>query len=158
MLNATIRIFPYDGLCGEWFTLGIRVGEWGLLYSLCPGILLAWYNMWALHLSPLQTAESEVLSPYLLFLPWTHCFWITCPKAAFPEVSRALERRCQMKCFLLHKFISLVYILSGHSEAAVFLTVGMSMVMTAQLIHAILYSLAIGSDLVLLSRSYFLLI
>ena len=53
-----------------------------------------------------------------------------------------------MKCFLLHKFISLVYILSGHSKA--FLIAGMSMIKTFQLISAVLHSLAL--DLVLLSR------
>lgn len=53
-----------------------------------------------------------------------------------------------MKCFLLHMFISLVYILSGHSKA--FLIVEMSKIKTFQLISAVLYSLAV--DLVLLSR------
>lgn len=62
-----------------------------------------------------------------------------------------------MKCFPLHKFISLVYILSGYTETVAFLTVGTPvMVMMAQLIHAALYSLTVDSDLLLLSRSYFL--
>lgn len=63
-----------------------------------------------------------------------------------------------MKCFLFHRFISLVYILSGHSEAEAFPTVGVSAVMTTQLIHSVLCSLAVGSNLVLLSRKYLLLV
>lgn len=61
-----------------------------------------------------------------------------------------------MKCFPLHKFISLVYILSGHTETVAFLTLGTPMIMMAQLINAALYSLTVNSDLLLLSRSYFL--
>lgn len=60
-----------------------------------------------------------------------------------------------MKCFLFHKFISLVYISSGHSETEVLQAVGTPAIILAPLIHAVLYTSAMGSYLVLLSRSSF---
>ena len=83
----------------------------------------------------------------LLFSPLTHCFDHFAPKQLFQKCQELW--RCQVKCFLLYKFISLLYTSSGHSEAEAFPTVG-------TLTQAILYSLAMGSDLALLSRSYFL--
>lgn len=46
VLNATVRMFPYDG--SSAVTLGIIVEEWGLLYSVCSGISLVLYTLSAL--------------------------------------------------------------------------------------------------------------
>lgn len=87
--------------------------------------------------------ETTVLNLDTLFLS-------TLPQSSFSEVSRALERRCQMKRFLLFTFISCVSMWSGHSE------LGVPDSPSAHPCPAVLYSLAAGSDLVLLFRSYFL--
>ena len=58
MLNATIRIFPYDGLCGEWFTLGIRVGGVGSIVFSLPWDFAGMIQH--VSFSPLPTANSWV--------------------------------------------------------------------------------------------------
>ena len=151
VLSATVKIFPCDALRRQWFTWGLELRNAGsVVFSLPWNFASLIYSVSS---SPLPTANiwiwAVVSLPTVLTLDPLFCFvLITFPKEAFPKVSRALERRCQMKCFLLHMFISLVYILSGHSKA--FLIVEMSKIKTFQLISAVLYSLAV--DLVLLSR------
>ena len=123
--------------------LGIRVEEFRV-YCILSALEFCWLDLQCefftpplckhLNLSCCLPTYCSHLGPTVLF-----CFvLITFPKEALPKVSRALERRCQMKCFLPHMFISLVYILSGHSKA--FLIVEMSMIKTFQLISAVLYS------------------
>lgn len=151
VLNATVIIFPYDALCRQWFIWGLELKNAGSIVFSLPWNFAG--LIYSVNSSPVPSANiwiwAVVSLPTVLTLDPLFCFvLITFPKEAFPKVSRALERRCQMKCFLLHMFISLVYILSGHSKA--FLIFEMSVIKTFQLINAVLYSLAV--DLVLLSR------
>ena len=131
--------------------LGIRVEECRV-YCILSALEFCWLDLQCEFFTPPLCniwIWAVVSLPTVLTLDPLFCFvLITFPKEALPKVSRALERRCQMKCFLPHMFISLVYILSGHSKA--FLIVEMSMIKTFQLINAVLYSWAV--DLVLLSR------